>query len=79
MKISIEIINSISYLTVMTDSQNDKNEMPQSFQEEINIPEEELQRVIAAMMKTLEMGICVVYGEKDAETDENLQGKKYMK
>jgi hypothetical protein len=33
--------------------------------QEINIPEEELERIVSAMMKTLEMGICAVYGDED--------------
>lgn len=49
----------------MTDNQADKNEKSQPQKEEINIPEEEINRAVSAMMKTLEMGICVVYGDED--------------
>jgi len=54
----------------MTNNQTDKNDKSQPHQDEINIPEEELQRVLSAMMKTLEMGICVVYGDEDTETQD---------
>ena len=52
----------------MAHCRNDKNKDSLSHQDEINIPEEELQRVITAMMQTLELGICVVYGDEDTET-----------
>ena len=52
----------------MTNNQTNNNAKSQPHKDEINIPEEEIKRLVSAMMKTLEMGICVVYGDEDTNT-----------
>jgi len=38
---------------------------PGKDRDNLEIPEEDLERLVSAMMKTLEMGIAVVYGDED--------------
>jgi len=51
----------------MTDDKSDRRKLSQPREDEIHIPEEELERVVSAMMKSLELGICVVYGDEDED------------
>lgn len=46
---------------------NSDNREPRSFRQEVNIPEEEVQRIVSAITRALELGICAVYGDEDPD------------